>query len=273
MTTTGALTWMGVLAGIGVAIDSVAGLWARAALSDTGIFAFGPLQTGWKRCLHGPASRPLSWLFEYPRVLVLFVAQLAAVAALLAVPWLSESRQALVAAAGASVVLAARMLLHARNHVGNDGADQMALVVFTSVLVGWLTIGTRVAVVAVCYAALQLLLSYSVAGLAKLSSRTWRDGTAVPAILNTAGLGSPALARLLRPHRTLAWALCWSVIAFECLVPAWLLMGTRGVYIVIALGCMFHAGVAVTLGLNTFFWSFDAAYPALIVLGERTGVI
>jgi hypothetical protein len=273
MSTTTALVWMGALGGIGVAIDAAASLHARDAMSERGIFAPGLLRTGWKRWLDGRASRPLSWLFRYPQVLTLFVAQQLGALALLVTPWLSGRTQAAVGALGAAVVLGARMLLHARIQLGNDGSDQMMLVVVMSVLIGWLAIGTPIAVVAVWYAALQLLLSYLVAGIAKVSSGTWRRGTAVPAILNTVGLGWPALARRLRRHQALSVGLCWSVIAFECLVPASVLLGSPAIYVVLAVGLAFHVGIAVTMGLNTFLWAFASAYPALLLLAETTAVV
>jgi hypothetical protein len=34
---------------------------------------------------------------------------------------------------------------------------------------------------------------------------------------------------------------------------------------------MFHASIAVLMGLNVFVWSFAAAYPALILLGHDSG--
>jgi hypothetical protein len=273
MSTTAALTWMGVLGSIGVATDAAGGLHTREAMSERGIFSPGLLRTGWRPWLYGRLSRPLSWLFGYPQVLALFFAQLVGVAALLTVPWLSGWPQAAAGALGAAVVVGARMLLHARIQLGHDGSDQMVLVVLISVLVGWLTLRTPIAAVAVWYAALQLLLAYLVAGIAKLSSDTWRRGTAVPAILNTVGLGRPALARTLRRHHVLSLGLCWSVIAFECLVPTAILLGPPGIYVVLAFGLAFHIGIAITMGLNTFLWAFTSAYPALILLVETTAVV
>lgn len=273
MSTASALVWMGALVAVGVALDAGAGLRARDAMSDRGIFAPGVLRTGWKHWLSGRGSRGLSWLFEYPRVLTLFVAQLVGASALFVVPWLAGWQQAALGTLGAGTVLAARMLLHARIQLGNDGSDQMTLVVVMSVFVGWLTIGTPVADVAVWYAALQLLLSYFVAGVAKLCSDTWRRGTAVPAILNTVGLGWPALARALHGHTALSLALCWSVVAFECLVPASVLLGQPALYVALGVGLAFHVGIAVTMGLNTFFWAFASAYPAVLVLAQTTAVV
>ena len=272
MSTASALVWMGALGAVGVALDAAAGLHARDAMSDRGIFASGLLQTGWKRWLDGRSSRPLSWLFRYPQVLTLFVAQLLGACALVVVPWLSGWRQATAGVLGAALVVGARMLLHARIQLGNDGADQMMLVVLMSVLVGWLTIGTPIAIVAVWYAALQLLLAYLVAGVAKASSDSWRRGTAVPAILNTVGLGWPALSRTLRSHPRLGFGLCWSVIAFECLVPAAVLLRWPDIYVILAVGLAFHVGIAVTMGLNTFLWAFASAYPALILVANTTPI-
>ena len=102
MSTTVALTWMGVLGSVGVATDAAAGLHTREAMSERGIFSPGLLRTGWRRWLYGRLSRPLSWLFGYPQVLMLFVAQLVGVSALLTVPWLSGWSQAAAGAFGAT---------------------------------------------------------------------------------------------------------------------------------------------------------------------------
>ena len=39
----------------------------------------------------------------------------------------------------------------------------------------------------------------------------------------------------------------------------------------VAVGLAFHAGCAVLMGLNCFFWSFVATYPAIILTSTRLG--
>jgi hypothetical protein len=38
-------------------------------------------------------------------------------------------------------------------------------------------------------------------------------------------------------------------------------------YTILALGFVFHAASAATMGLNTFFWAFVATYPAVAYVG------
>lgn len=71
----------------------------------------------------------------------------------------------------------------------------------------------------------------------------------------------------------LSLAACWSVIAFECLAPASVLLGAPGVYLVLAVGLAFHIGIAVTMGLNTFLRAFTSAYPAVVVLAQSTALV
>jgi len=115
--------------------------------------------------------------------------------------------------------------------------------------------------------AVQCLLSYVVAGTAKLLGASWRAGTAPGEILATATHGTALAARWCTPIASRAAA--WLTIAFELGAPVLVFVGPPGVtaYVLLALG--FHAGIALTMGLNNFVWSFWAAVPAVVWLSHR----
>ncbi len=48
-----------------------------------------------------------------------------------------------------------------------------------------------------------------------------------------------------------------------------ILAGTPGALVIIAGALAFHIGVALIMGLNTFFWAFASAYPALLFLADK----
>jgi hypothetical protein len=69
---------------------------------------------------------------------------------------------------------------------------------------------------------------------------------------------------LLGAHPTVSRFVCWSVIGFECSAPLLILAGTPGAVAIIACGLVFHASIAMLMGLNVFLWAFAATYPALL---------
>lgn len=117
----------------------------------------------------------------------------------------------------------------------NGGSDYMTVVVLSSLLVPW----------GQTYLAVQLTLSYFVAGLFKLKHPDWRDGTALTRLT-----GMPA-------------QLAWPTLLWQCTFPlVWLNHSLCLVYL--AIGVVFHLANAKVLGLNRFFWIWMAAYPSLL---------
>ena len=250
---------------IGVAIDSAELLVTRAQLASGGFYDWRVLRTGQPSFAHLPSARLFDRIFSYPQVLAIPIVQLASAAVLVSLPIIGAPPA--VGAVAAGTVLVARMLLYARNQYGQDGSDQMMLVVMMGATVALAANDERVASIAMAYVAAQLLLSYLVAGTAKAISPIWRSGAAIVGILSTEGYGVPALGARLSRHRHLAKALCWFVILFECLCPLLLVAGTTGSVVLIVLGLAFHLGIATLMGLNVFLWSFGAAYPAVYLVG------
>jgi hypothetical protein len=172
------------------------------------------------------------------------------------------------------VVVAVSLLLHIRNPFGLDGSDQMSLVIFGALLVVALAPESEPLVyVALVFITCQLYLAYLTAGIAKLVSRTWRSGSALVGILGTDSYGYPSLGALLARSRPLAFLGAWSVITFECLFPAATNFSETGLVIALASGLIFHLSTAIVMGLNSFVWSFAAAYPAVICMTEQVRML
>lgn len=117
----------------------------------------------------------------------------------------------------------------------NGGSDYMTVVALSSLLVPWGSV----------YLAVQLTLSYFVAGIVKLKQKDWRNGSALTRLT-----GLPA-------------QMAWPVLLWECTFPlAWLNHSLCLAYLMV--GLVFHLANAKILGLNRFFWIWLAAYPSLL---------
>ena len=117
----------------------------------------------------------------------------------------------------------------------------------------------------------QLILSYMLAGIAKLRGATWRDGTGLIGIFGTVYHGVGWVYQLLKSRQGLSKALSWFVIGFEVLFPLVLTGNGWVVAGFLIVSGLFHLSTSFLMGLNGFFLSFLAAYPALIYcLGKLT---
>jgi hypothetical protein len=166
-----------------------------------------------------------------------------------------------------AIVTCVLALLHYRNMAGFDGSDQMRFLIWIALTCYFAAVSPTVKVVCLCFIAAQAILSYSTAGIAKAISPIWRKGEAVGAILRTETYGAPWVSRAVdRFH--LSKPLSWATIGFECGAILLIAFGPPGALVFIALGLFFHLGIAVTMGLNGFFWSFSATYPALLAISQ-----
>lgn len=113
--------------------------------------------------------------------------------------------------------------------------------------------------------AAQSALSYFLAGAAKLRNRRWRNGAALETLLKSDGPYSvpPGIRRWASTPAACA-LLAWILIGLELAFPTILITPGAGKLGLIAVGFIFHALNAVTLGLNRFIWAWAATYPALL---------
>lgn len=167
------------------------------------------------------------------------------------------------------VVLVTQAALNARFVYGLDGSDQMQLVLWAGLTVFSVDPGGTVGAVGLYFIAAQALVAYFASGISKLFGAEWRAGTAVERVLRTTSHGSPWAHRLVRDLH-LSPLLSWSTITFETLIPAALLSGNPTLAMfALASALSFHIGVALAMGLNTFFWAFVATYPALVFASSK----
>jgi hypothetical protein len=148
-----------------------------------------------------------------------------------------------------------------RSPYGWDGADQMSAITFVALSAkSWLP---DIEPAVQRFFAFQLCLSYFASGVAKAISAEWRSGRALTGIVSTEMYGNEALYRGLRHKRWLRVSAARSVILAECAFPLLLVAPRRLRRVGLMGGVLFHAAAAQVMGLNTFFWSFVAVYPAL----------
>ncbi|QQD76265.1 alpha/beta fold hydrolase [Curtobacterium sp. YC1] len=162
---------------------------------------------------------------------------------------------------------ASALVLHPKNHYGSDGSDQLAFLVQTSAALGRVGRGSpRAAEAAVWFLAMQAALSYSVSGLVKIVSRTWRTGEALPGILRTRTYGDEGLYRFLTAHPRLSRLAAHTVLVLETAFPLVFVLPTRAAYGVVGAMAAFHLANARYMGLARFVWAFMATYPAILSL-------
>jgi hypothetical protein len=154
--------------------------------------------------------------------------------------------------------------------MGGDGAEQMAiLTLFASCLAVLPGVDHSATTFAVWFIGAQLILSYFTAGFVKAVSPIWRTGSAIGLIMGSEAYGQPWAATLLKTHPGLSRWLTRSVVLVECIFPL-ILFAPRSVAVtMLAVGFLFHAVCAVTMGLNTFLIAFPATYLCVIVLAQE----
>lgn len=174
----------------------------------------------------------------------------------LALPWISGPWPAALAWA---CVLATAFRFRGSY---NGGSDSMLLVVLGGLALARCDPAGPLGPIGLAYVAVQLVLSYLVAGLVKLREPSWRSGVAMHAVLELPQYGAPAWARRSLARGWVARASAWGVIGFECLFPLALFADAAAI-VLSAIAISFHAVNVAVLGLNRFFWTWLAAYPAL----------
>ena len=166
-----------------------------------------------------------------------------------------------------SVALGSRVLVRRRRLFGGDGAEQLTTIVLAATLLATAPVSSTTRVqLAVAFIGGQLALSYMTAGIAKLGSRHWRTGDALPSIVATEIHGHPLAAGIMHRFPRVSLGLGWGVIVFECLFPLALISPLWLTVVALSLGLTFHIGCAIMMGLNNFLWAFPATYPCVLAL-------
>jgi Vitamin K-dependent gamma-carboxylase len=168
----------------------------------------------------------------------------------------------------AALLLIGVLLLRVYDGPYNGGSDRMSLLMLCCLnLAHWLPT-ERGREVALGYLALQLTLSYFMAGAVKIVNPEWRNGKALRDVFWFSVY--PVSESLRRWHTwpRLLWVMSWAVMLLELLFPLSLFNRTS-LCIALTLTTIFHLANACLLGLNRFFWIWLAAYPSLLWFQQR----
>jgi len=150
----------------------------------------------------------------------------------------------------------------------NGGADRMSLLVLCCLCLVQILPDRHWQEVAFGYLALQLVLSYFIAGWVKVINPEWRNGQALSDVFGFSVYPvSESLRRLSSSHHLLV-VFSWLVILFELLFPLSLLF-QQSLILALACAAIFHFSNACFFGLNRFLWIWIAAFPSILWLQDR----
>ncbi len=246
-----ALRWMELLVALAIVQGTLELLAVRRSFADDGTWRWSTLAR------ELPAL--LAPVLRYRPFLVVLALRLAAALLLLAG----------VRGAVAPVLWVTSLLVNVRfRGTTNGGSDMMVMVVLSALSLAHLAPHVAWAPrAAVLYVAAQAFMSYFIAGVAKLTSASWRDGSAIRAFVTTPHFAVPPLLVRSTAARSDLRALAWGVMAFECAAPLALLHPVAcATYLVVA--CCFHIGNAWAFGLNRFVLAWAATWPALLYVSS-----
>jgi hypothetical protein len=169
-----------------------------------------------------------------------------------------------VSLVGLGTFVAASVFIQTRGGLGNNGSDDMLLLVMFASFLGRL-VNTPTAISAVLlFLSAQVSLAYLVSGAVKASQLSWRDGSALTAVMSTETFGHRGPLAVLSVSARLAAVLATLFVFGELsgsLAP-WLPPTYAFDLLLCALA--FHTATAVIMGLNTFLPAFAATYPAAL---------
>ena len=144
----------------------------------------------------------------------------------------------------------------------NGGADKLVLLALTCMCLVHTATNSFWQEIAFGYFAIQVVLSYTVSGWVKLSSRDWRNGQALSDVFAYSAYPVSENLRALADRKEAMIVGSWLVILLEVLFPlAFFSHATLICVLVLAAG--FHVANAVLFGLNRFLWAWISTYPVL----------
>lgn len=243
---------------VGALVSGLEELSRPGDMHDRSLFSWPVRRTG-LRVLSRRKLHPVLQPFEHPRYQKVVAARTAAAASVMLAPSTSKSRSA--ALLGLSGLMLAKSYRHT---YGSDGSDQMSFI--TTTVAGAASLPGLSAWhrgMLSGFVTFQSTLSYFSAGVAKLRSSAWRDGSAVTGIFRTKTYGDEQLYQFLKDRPWAAKTLAWTVIAAETAFPIVLVLPPLPRRALLGLAASFHVANARFMGLNRFFWAFLGTYPVV----------
>lgn len=167
-----------------------------------------------------------------------------------------------------ALLLLSLALLHRFDGPYNGGSDRMTLLLLFCLFLSHLAPTQYWREIALGYLAVQLLLSYTIAGWVKLANPAWRNGQALQDIFEFSIYPVSESIRAWAGSPRVLFELSWAMMLFEMLFPLGLL-NASGLIVVLSLAALFHLINGCIFGLNRFLWTWIAAYPCLIWFQQR----
>jgi hypothetical protein len=187
--------------------------------------------------------------------------------ALAALLWVPAAPLLLLSLCAAGIVILGA--LQSRLASGDtEFGEQMIKVILGGAALGWVGGSETTVRWAAWFIAAQLSLAYFAAGFFKVISPSWRSGEALGAILSINPWKHPAAGPWLRMQPSWSRLLSWGTIVWELTFPLALIGPPWAMATWLIAGFVFHIGCAVFMGLNSYLWSFVAAYPAVAFLNS-----
>lgn len=150
----------------------------------------------------------------------------------------------------------------------NGGSDRMSLLILCCLCLALFMPAGKARECVFGYLAMQVTLSYFIAGWVKIMNPEWRSGRALRDVFLFSAYPVSENLRTLADWPKLLFAMSWAVMLLEIVFPL-SLINHSALIIALTLTALFHLANAILFGLNRFFWIWLAAYPSLIWLQER----
>ena len=151
-----------------------------------------------------------------------------------------------------------------RNLYGFDGSEQMLQVIFLLLLFNSLSSSYSFKLVIYYAFVIHIFISYFFSGYNKLKGKAWRKGEALQKILYTDSFGNKKINSILSKYPFLSKSLTYITVIYQIGFPFVMMIPLYELRIIyLCFGIFFHIGIGITMGLNTFIFSFLAIYPIL----------
>jgi pimeloyl-ACP methyl ester carboxylesterase len=161
------------------------------------------------------------------------------------------------------VLLASHAVAGIRRLPGGDGSDHSSSQVLLGTSIARLSRSDPATDAALWYVALQGVLSYSVAGVAKLFGKPWRDGSAIPGVMRTRSYGARTVWSLAAKYPRATKLGGWGVMLWEAMFPLALVRIPVLTRAFTGSAKAFHVFVGTTMRLQRFVWGFGGFHPAI----------
>jgi hypothetical protein len=150
----------------------------------------------------------------------------------------------------------------------NGGSDRMGLLALWRLTLSRFLPTEQGREIAFGYLGVQLVLSYFISGWVKVLNPDWRNGRALRQVFAFSAYPVSEGLRGWADRPRVLRAMSWAVMLFEIGFP--LTLASRPALTAgLAIAAAFHFANACLFGLNRFFWTWLAAYPAILWLQER----